>query len=249
MTASPLAHDLFRFIDVAAVLVAGTIGGLVARQRRFDIVGFLILAIMTALGGGMVRDIILQAKPVAIWDPTYLPAVLFGALVAYISPLNTKWTNRFLIITDAFVMATWSSLGAVKALEFGTGVVQAILLGILTGVGGGIIRDACIGQVPSVFGGNYLYAIPSIVAAMLATGLASLGYYTVALASASILGALFVIVARRRRWTLTQTGGLVVSLNRRQLQQIIRRAERKGKRAGRAEEREKIENFLDKANI
>lgn len=249
MTVGPLSQDLFRFLDVFAVLVAGVMGGIVARQRRFDVVGFVILAILTALGGGMVRDLLLQTKPVAIWDPAYLPAALLGAIIAFLSPLDTKWTNRLLIVADAFVMGAWSGLGAVKALEFGTSVVSAVLLGILTGIGGGIIRDACIGQVPSVFGGNYLYAVPSVLSAVLATILGNFGYYRGAIVGASIFGAMFVILARWRRWQLPQTGGIVVSINLRQIQQLIRRAENRGRLEERnqaledqvAEELEKIE--------
>lgn len=214
MNAGNFADDFFRFLDVAAVVVAGIMGGIVARQRRLDIVGFVVLAILTALGGGMLRDMLLNAKPVAIWDPLYIPAALLGAAIAFLTPLNKKWSTRILIASDAFVMGAWSGLGAVKGLEYGTGLIPAILLGIMTGIGGGIIRDACVGQIPSVFGGNYLYALPSLIAAGVGAGLGSAGLRISALVAASLVGASFVMLARWRKWQLPQTGGITVSFKR-----------------------------------
>ena len=81
--------SLFRIVDVTGVVASGLLGGAVARSKRFDIVGFVSLAIITGLGGGMLRDVLLNSGfPVALTDPAYLAGALIAALVAYVVRLD-----------------------------------------------------------------------------------------------------------------------------------------------------------------
>ncbi len=97
--------DVFRGIDLLGVLLNGVLGGTIARRKRFDIVGFAILAIVSALGGGMLRDTLLQAgPPVALTDPFYLGTALLGAVVAFLLPLGGRWWHRLFVVGDGVVL-------------------------------------------------------------------------------------------------------------------------------------------------
>jgi len=194
---------IFRLIDLVGVLLNGVLGGIIARRKRFDLVGFSILAITSALGGGMLRDLMLQVgPPVALTDPLYLTTALLGAVVAFLLPLAGRWWNRLYVVGDALVLGCWAATGATKALSEGLGVLPAVLLGVMTAVGGGVIRDVVVGDVPTIFGGNTLYATSAVFASLAAIGLASVGQNTLGMLVAIVVGAGLSIVARRRGWKL-----------------------------------------------
>lgn len=195
--------SVLRFFDVCGVLVSGILGGMMAREKHFDIVGFGVLAILAALGGGMIRDVLLQqGPPIALTDPYYLAAAIAGAFVAFAMRLTGKWWNRFFIVADAFVIGAWSATGALKTLEAGLGIIPAVMLGVITAVGGGAVRDIAVGRVPAIFGGNTLYATASLAATVPAIVLWKLGYPTFATLSSTLVGAGLCIAARWYRWQL-----------------------------------------------
>ncbi len=151
------------------VLLNGILGGKVARERNFDAVGFCILAIMTALAGGMIRDLLLTTRtgaPVAITDPYYLWFAIVGALVAMAFRMDSRAWSVLLVIADGMVLGCWSATGAIKTLDAGFAIMPAILLGIMTAIGGGMVRDISAGLVPRVFGGNNLYATPAFACSL-----------------------------------------------------------------------------------
>mgnify|MGYP001010388567 CR=1 FL=1 len=135
--------EVFRAIDLMGVLLNGILGGKVARERNFDAVGFCILAIMTALAGGMIRDLLLTTRtgaPVAITDPYYLWFAIIGALVAMAFRMDSRAWSVLLGIADGMVLGCWSATGAIKTLDAGFAIMPAILLGIMTAIGGGMVR-------------------------------------------------------------------------------------------------------------
>ncbi len=207
---------VFRVVDLAGVLANGVLGGAVARQLRMDPVGFLVLALTSALGGGVLRDTLLQGgTPVALTDPAYLLAAIAGAFIAYLIELKGKWANRFLIVIDAFALGCWAATGTSKALGFGLEWLPAILIGVATAVGGGMIRDIAVGRVPAIFGGNTLYATGALVAAIEMAVLYRLGLPNVGMGVAIVSAAVICTVARRRGWRLPGPGELSVRLPRR----------------------------------
>ena len=134
--------EVFRAIDLMGVLLNGILGGKVARERNFDAVGFCILAIMTALAGGMIRDLLLSTRtgaPVAITDPYYLWFAIVGALVAMAFRMDSRAWSVLLVIADGMVLGCWSATGAIKTLDAGFAIMPAILLGIMTAIGGGMV--------------------------------------------------------------------------------------------------------------
>src|SRR4051812_30765136 len=122
---------------------------------------------ITAVGGGIVRDVLLGALPPATFvDWRYLAVAAAGGLIAF---LFSRWLDRFagsIDVLDAAGLSLFAVTGAVKALELGVGPAQAIILGTVTAVGGGTLRDVLIRQVPGVLSSG-LYAIPALVGAAL----------------------------------------------------------------------------------
>lgn len=198
----------FRVLDLSGVLCNGILGGLIARQKRYDAVGFVVLAILTATGGGILRDVLIQAgPPFALTDPYYLYTACAGAAVAWWAPFTSRLARRFLVVADAVVLGTWAATGAFKALSNGLGVMPALLLGSLTAVGGSIIRDVSVGETPAVFGGNRLYAVPALCAAGAAVALVRLGVPDAyGMLVATCVGAGTCLVAYWRSWTLPVAG-------------------------------------------
>lgn len=197
--------DLFRAIDLIGVLLNGLLGGRLARTKRFDAVGFAVLAIMSALAGGMLRDVFLQqGPPVALTDPFYLATALVGAGISMLWKLDSRPWRIALVIADGTVLGCWAATGALKTLDAGFGWMPALLLGIMTAVGGGMIRDISAGSVPQVFGGNNLYATPALVSAAILIGFWYWGLPTIGMLAATLVGSAFTALSHWKRWQLPQ---------------------------------------------
>lgn len=215
--------DLFRFIDLTGVFLNGIIGGRLARQKRFDAVGFAVLAIMSALGGGMVRDTLLQAgPPVALTDPYYLGTALVGATIAFLWKLDSRLAGRLIVVADGIVLGTWAATGAGKTLALGFGIMPAIMLGMITAVGGGMIRDVSAGNVPMVFGGNNLYATPAAVASIVMVIFSFQDLQMLGMLAATIVGSSFTVVAHWRKWQLPTNADWTLTLTSTQIAQLVR---------------------------
>ncbi|MDO5682349.1 MAG: TRIC cation channel family protein [Propionibacteriaceae bacterium] len=196
------ADLLFRLVDVFGVFANAVLGGAVARTKGFDAIGFAILAICSGLGGGMLRDVLLGVGfPVALTDPLYLSSALIGAAVAFLLDLGRGWGRRALLLGDALALGCWSATGAAKALGVGLAYLPAIFLGVITAVGGGMLRDILVNQTPSVFNGP-LYATVSVIASTEMVVLRSLDQYGLGMGLAIITGGVLGLVSRWRQWTL-----------------------------------------------
>lgn len=193
---------LFRLVDVMGVIANGLLGGIVARRMRFDIVGFLVLATMTGMGGGMIRDVLLTTRPIALTDPAYLGGALAAAAVAYFVTLHGKWLRRALALADVLAVGCWSATGTIKALGFGLDVMPSLLLGVTTAVGGGMIRDVLTGRIPAIFGGNTLYATLAMIGSVQALVLAKMGMRDLGMGVAIITCAVLGLLARHYHWQL-----------------------------------------------
>lgn len=195
--------EIIRFVDLAGVLANAILGGIAARSARLDIVGFIILAVMSGLGGGMIRDTLLQhGAPVALTDPAYLVVALIGGVIAFAIPLKGKISRRSLILLDALAVGCWAAAGAQKTLDAGLWWLPAIMLGVITAVGGGMVRDIMLLKVPTIFGGNTLYATSALVASVEMVVLSLLGFQAIGSAVAILTGALLSLLARRYGWIL-----------------------------------------------
>jgi uncharacterized membrane protein YeiH len=166
VTAGP---PLLLVLDLVGTFAFALNGALTAvRSAQVDIVGVVTLALITAVGGGIVRDVLLGALPPATFvDWRYLAVAAAGGLVAFLFSRRLVRLIRAIDVLDAAGLSLFAVTGAGRALELGAGPVQAVILGTITAVGGGTVRDVLIRQVPGVLSSG-LYAIPALVGATLA---------------------------------------------------------------------------------
>jgi uncharacterized membrane protein YeiH len=195
--------DAIRMVDLAGVLANAILGGIAARTARFDLVGFVILAILSGLGGGMIRDTLLQqGPPVALTDPYYLGVAVVGAIIAFFIPFQGKASRRVLLLIDVLAVGCWAAVGAQKGLVAGLGWLPSILLGMVTAIGGGMVRDLFLMRVPTVFGGNTLYATSAFIASIEMVILSSLGLPEVGTLVAILSAAALSLLAKQFGWIL-----------------------------------------------
>ena len=155
-------------LDLAGIFVFAISGGLVAVRKELDVFGVLVLAGTTGLGGGFLRDVLIDATPpAALADWRYLMVPAAAGLVTFWYHPAVGRLERQVGVLDAFGLALFCVTGALKALEYGLGPLPAALMGMLTAVGGGMLRDLLAGRVPAVFRGE-LYATPALAGAALA---------------------------------------------------------------------------------
>lgn len=192
-----------RIVDLTGVFANAILGGVVARGLRFDAVGFVVLAIVSGLGGGMVRDCLLQrGTAVALTDDLYIIMALVGALIAFFLELRGGWWNRALNVVDALALGCWAAAGSQKALAAGLSLLTAVLLGTITAVGGGVIRDLMVRRIPTIFGGNTLYATSAMIASLAMVAFFRAAHPTVGIVVSTLTGAGLTLVARRLGWVL-----------------------------------------------
>lgn len=190
-------------LDLVGIFVFATAGGLVAVRNQLDIFGVVVLAMATGLGGGVIRDVVIGAVPppgVADWRYLLVPVVA-GLVTFWWHPAVGRF-ERLVNVFDAFGMGLFCVAGALKAHEYGLGPVPSAVLGMVTAVGGGIIRDLLAGRVPVVLRYGELYAIPALAgAALVATG-AELGldHAVVAVPGAAVATG-WRLLALQRGWT------------------------------------------------
>jgi uncharacterized membrane protein YeiH len=135
--------------EVAAIFAGALSGGMVAVNRKFDITGVVVLALFSGLGGGLIRDVLLQDMGIFAFESHFaLLAVLTAALVAAFFYSVASKVRRVALVIDTASLALFCVVGADKALRAELTFVPAVLIGALTAVGGGVLRDLLIGSVP-----------------------------------------------------------------------------------------------------
>ena len=156
-------------LDLAGVAIFALTGALAAARERQTLVTLAFFALITGVGGGTIRDLLIAAPVFWIADPWVAAICLTVAFFAWFTPTRW-WEGRFLSIADGLGLAAYAVLGAAKALEYGVAPVPAILMGVITGCAGGIIRDVIAGR-PSILMRPELY----VTAAALSASLTVLG--------------------------------------------------------------------------
>ncbi|TCK21804.1 trimeric intracellular cation channel family protein [Pseudonocardia endophytica] len=198
-----MVGEVLRGFDLAGVFGCAVMGGVLARSRGLDPVGFVVLAILSGLGGGIIRDTLLQfGPPVALVDPAYIGTASAGALVAFFLPFDGALWRRCFPVVDACAVGCWATAGAQKTLGAGLAWWAAILLGIVTAVGGSAVRDVVLGRIPLIFGGTTLYATSALIGAATMVALHAVGAPAAGLVAGTTVGAAVTLLARWRGWEL-----------------------------------------------
>jgi len=155
-------------LDLLGVFANGLLGGAVARTQNMDLFGFAAMGLVSGLGGGIIRDVLLEhGTPAALVDPAYIPTALAGAAIAFLMYIQSRAWNRVFILVDAAAISCWATAGALKTLEAGLEWLPAVLLGTITAIGGGVSRDLMLQRVPAVFKDGQLYATVAIFVAVI----------------------------------------------------------------------------------
>lgn len=166
MATVPALSELVRVLDLSGIAVFALTGALLAARLRQDFVTMCFFALVTGVGGGSVRDLLIGAPVFWIHDPLVAPVCLAVPLLAWFTP-HRWWQGRLLEWADAAGLAAYSVLGTVKALGYGVPPVAAALMGVITACVGGIIRDVLAGE-PSILMRRELYVTAAALTATLA---------------------------------------------------------------------------------
>jgi uncharacterized membrane protein YeiH len=161
----PAAPALPPLLDLAGIAVFALSGALLAARLRQTFVTMAFFALVTGVGGGSVRDLMIGAPVFWVHDPWVAPVILMTALIAWFTPARW-WEGKLLDWADAVGLAVYSTIGTAKALAFGVEAVPAVMMGIITGCVGGIIRDVLAGR-PSILMRPELYVTAAALAAAL----------------------------------------------------------------------------------
>lgn len=179
-------------LDLTSTVVFAISGVILARRKRLDILGAIVLATMTAVGGGTTRDLVLGIRPV-FWvsDPTYLIVILATSIAAFVLLGRFQAPEKSLRVADAMGLAIVTVIGAEKALALGMSPLIAIVMGVITGIFGGVIRDTLANRTPIVFSDPSLYATAAFFGALVLVLLADID-----MTLATVIGALVTATAR-----------------------------------------------------
>ena len=241
----PLIEALYYWSDVSGVLLMGIIGGTLARQRGYDIVGFFFIAMFSALGGGMIRDVLINRGTVAAMSqPEYLYLAFAGALIARFFYFKGRTWDYIQSHGDAIVSALWAATGTVKALTYGLPLIPCVMMGVFTATGGSMIRDISMGREPAVFGDNQPTVIPAVACAAVVLVADSFDHLATGMLVGPVVSFILTLfgiwagwrIPARQEWApLNDTAAQVMLL--------ARKAENKGRAVGRRLEPTKVRSW------
>jgi uncharacterized membrane protein YeiH len=188
--------------ELVGTAVFAASGASAAVGKRLDLFGVVVIGVICALGGGAIRDILINAKPLVLTDWRYPLAAVVASLVVFrFHPALSRMRPTMLVL-DAAGLALFTVVGTVKGLDFGFAVYAACIVGVLSGIGGGILRDVLVQEIPAVLREDF-YAMAAIIGALIvaigARWESVIGHWTLSLIA---IAAIFVVrlVAIRFRW-------------------------------------------------
>lgn len=154
-------------LDLAGTFVFALSGGVVAVRKKLDLFGVLVLAFAAGNAGGVIRDVIIgSVPPAAIVDWRYIGVSIFAGFIAFFWYQTIQKLRNRVQLLDAAGLGLFAVAGAEKAIVFGLNPLSAALLGMLTGIGGGILRDVLVAQIPGVLTSIELYAVAALAGAL-----------------------------------------------------------------------------------
>ncbi len=194
-------------MDLTGVFIFGLTGGTLAVRHKLDIIGVLVLAVVTALAGGMVRDLLIGVPPATLRDDRYLIAALASGLFAFFLHRPINRLVKPVMVLDAAGLGLFAVAGCGKALAHGLGPIPAVLLGVLTACGGGVVRDILVAEVPRVLR-EEIYAVAAVLGAVIVVAGQRLGLPEVPVAAAAVAAAFLLrVVSVLRGWSAPRAPG------------------------------------------
>ena len=187
--------------DLAGVAVFAASGGSAAVAKRLDLFGVIFVGFVAALGGGIFRDLVLNSQPVAFTDWRYGATAAIASAAVFWLHAQLERLRRTILLLDAAGLALFTVTGTLKALDFGVPGSGAMLIGMLTGIGGGLARDLLVGEIPMVLR-REIYAVASLLGAGAVVGLDNLGTRSaMPMISSGLLVFVVRLTALYRRWS------------------------------------------------
>jgi uncharacterized membrane protein YeiH len=185
-------------LDLIGTFAFALSGALLAVRKRMDIFGVVVLAVASGLGGGIIRDVLIGATPpVAITHWGYLATAAAAGLVGFAAPAAVARARRMVLVFDAVGLGLFAVSSTAKALEHGVPAVGAVVIGVITAVGGGVTRDLLAGDVPAILHSD-IYATPAAVAGII---VATVSRSPSVELGAAILATGIRLAALRFRWS------------------------------------------------
>lgn len=155
--------------DLVGVVVFAASGGSAAIAKHLDVFGVVFVGCAAALGGGVLRDIVInEFPPLAFADWRYVAAAAVASLLVFFFHPQLNRIRRFVLLLDAAGLGLFTAAGTLKALDVGVPVVGACILGMVTGIGGGLLRDLLTGEIPLVLRRD-IYAVAALAGAAAVT--------------------------------------------------------------------------------
>lgn len=198
---------VLELIGAAAFAVSGAMTGI---RKHMDIFGAFVLALTVAVGGGIIRDIILGAFPPAMFqNPIYALTAFLTCLIVFIPQVRDllERSSRIMLLADSIGLGIFTVSGAMRAFEVSDHptVFLAVFVGVITGVGGGLLRDVMAGDMPYIFV-KHIYATASIIGALLLCALLPFTKEYIAMLSGAVVIVVIRLLASHYRWSLPKPG-------------------------------------------
>nr|WP_279672253.1 trimeric intracellular cation channel family protein [Flexivirga meconopsidis] len=191
-------------LNFAGIAVFAASGALLGVRRRLDLFGIWVVAVLTGVGGGVLRDVFLGIHPpTAIEDWRLIATASGAALVVFELHPQFSALRRSVLILDAFGMGLFATTGALTALHHHASGFAAVLVGITTAVGGGVLRDVLVNEVPLLVQQRDLYAVPAMAGATVLVLMVDTGISDgQSLIAGTVLASGFRLIALRLKWRL-----------------------------------------------
>src|SRR5437667_9094447 len=190
-------------LNLMGTFAFGLSGGILAVRKQMDLFGVLVLSVATGLGGGIMRDIVLgHIPPATLSDWRYLAAAGLAGLLVFLWFSKVVHHGKFLTTFDAIGLSIFTVTGTTIALNGGLSPAPAALLGMLTGVGGGVLRDVLAAEVPLVFRSE-IYAVASMLGAIIIIVAGQIGFSGLPVEVVAAIGIFSLrMVSVRRGWRI-----------------------------------------------
>ena len=183
---------LLLLLNLAGTFVFGLSGGMAGVRKHLDVFGAIVLGVVVGIAGGTLRDVLIGVPPATFRDWRYLAVAGGAGLLTSFAHQVINRLQRPIDALDAAGLALFCVTGAATALAHRLGVAQSVILGAITGIGGGMLRDILVGEIPAVLRGG-LYAIPALLGAGIVVAAYHAGDHTVTF---PIVGAVVCFVTR-----------------------------------------------------
>ncbi|WP_329498221.1 trimeric intracellular cation channel family protein [Kitasatospora herbaricolor] len=191
VTSQIFPSDVQQTLDLVGIFVFALSGGLLAVRKNMDIFGICVLAEVTALGGGVMRDLVIGATPVAAFSNLgYFSTPLAAGLVVFFLHPQVERINRSVQTLDALGLGLFCVTGTAKAHDYGLGSVASVALGMVTAAGGGVMRDVLAQEIPSLLRWDReIYAVPALIGSATTAVLIAVDHLTAATGTTAALTA------------------------------------------------------------